>query len=225
MFKYEMHCHTSQASRCGRASGAEMADFYKSMGYSGLVISDHFFNGNTAVPGNLPWEERVNLFCEGYESAKRRGDEIGLSVFFAWENSYGGTDFLTYGLGREWLLAHKYCHLLPAKEYLELARSSGGYVVQAHPYREGDYIDMIRLMPRDVDAVETVNACRTDFENEMADYYADKYGLTKICGSDNHVGRLKRIAALELDFEAKSLEDIISAIKENKHKIEMYNLE
>ena len=46
MYKYEMHCHTAEGSKCGRATGAEMADFYKSMGYSGLVISDHFFNGN-----------------------------------------------------------------------------------------------------------------------------------------------------------------------------------
>lgn len=225
MYKYEMHCHTSETSRCGKLDGAKMADFYKSMGYSGLVISDHFLNGNTIVPKSLPWEERINLFCAGYDAAKKRGDKIGLSVFFAWENSYGGTDFLTYGLSKEWLLEHKYCDLLPAKQYLELARSSGGYLVQAHPYREAGYIDMIRLMPRDVDAVETINACRTDFENHMADFYADSYGLTKTCGTDNHVGKRERIAALELDFEAKSLDEIISAIKDNKHKISMYNLE
>lgn len=225
MYKYEMHCHTSETSRCGKVSAAEMVDFYKSMGYSGLVISDHFLNGNTVVPKELPWEKRINQFCAGYEAAKKRGDEIGLPVFLAWENSYGGTDFLTYGLGKEWLLEHEDCNLLSAKQYLALAKESGGYVVQAHPFREAGYIEMIRLMPRDVDAVETVNACRTDFENSMADYYADRYGLTKICGTDNHVGKRERIASLELDFEARSVAEIVEAIKAGKHKIKMCNLE
>ena len=80
MYKYEMHCHTSETSRCGKVSAAEMVDFYKSMGYSGLVISDHFLNGNTVVPKELPWEKRINQFCAGYEAAKKRGDEIGLPV-------------------------------------------------------------------------------------------------------------------------------------------------
>ena len=225
MYKYEMHCHTQEGSRCGHLGGAEMVDFYKSMGYTGLVISDHFFNGNTTVPKDLPWEERVNLFFNGYETAKARGDEVGLDVFFAWENSYAGNDFLTYGLGREWLLKHPYCDALPVKQFLRLVRESGGYSVHAHPYRESGYIEMIRLLPREVDAVETINACRTDFENEMADIYATKYNLAKICGTDNHVGKRERLAALELEFRAKSLDDIILAIKEGKHKISLYNLD
>lgn len=199
-----------------------MADFYKNMGYSGLVISDHFFNGNSAVPDGIPWEERINLFCAGYDAAKKRGDEIGLSVFFAWECSYRGTDFLTYGLEKQWLLKHEDCHLLGAKEYIELAHGDGGYVVQAHPFREAGYIDMIRLLPRDVDAVETVNACCKDFENETADLYAERYKLIKTCGSDNHVGKRERITALELDFEAKDLREIINAIKAGKHNMAVY---
>ena len=224
MYKYEMHCHTSESSGCGKVSGAEMAEIYKDIGYSGLIITDHFFNGNTAVPKKLPWEERINLFCRGFEEAKKRGEEIGLSVFFAWENSYRGTDFVTYGLNKEWLLRNKYCDLLPAKQYIELARSDGGYVVQAHPYREAGYIDMIRLLPRDVDAVETINACCNDFENAMADFYAENYQITKICGTDNHTGRRERMTALEFDFEAKSVKEIISAIKAGKHTISLYDL-
>ncbi|MBR4723536.1 MAG: histidinol phosphatase [Clostridia bacterium] len=222
MYKYEMHCHTKESSKCGKISGAEMADFYKDMGYTGLIISDHFFNGNTAVPKDLPWEERIEQFCKGYEVAKARGDKIGIDVFLAWENSYRGNDFLTYGLDKKWLLEHPYCDTLPVKEYLCLVKKSGGYSVQAHPYREADYVDMIRLLPRNVDAVETVNACNTDFENKMADIYATEYGLTKVCGTDNHVGKRDRLSALELEFRANSILDIISAIKDGNYKISLY---
>ena len=57
MYKYELHCHTSESSRCGQTSASDMADFYKKAGYTGLVITDHFLNGNTTVPKDLPWEE------------------------------------------------------------------------------------------------------------------------------------------------------------------------
>ena len=83
---------------------------------------------------------------------------------------------------------------------------------------------MIRLLPRKVDAVETINACRTDFENSMADQYADNYSLLKFCGTDNHVGMRERLASLELDFRAESINDIMKAVMENRHKIKLYSL-
>ena len=58
-----------------------MAVKYKEEGYTGIIVTDHFFNGNTTVPRDLPWEERVELFCKGYENAKAKGDEIGLDVY------------------------------------------------------------------------------------------------------------------------------------------------
>ena len=31
-------------------------------GYNGIIVTDHFFNGNTCVPEYLPWKERVDMF-------------------------------------------------------------------------------------------------------------------------------------------------------------------
>lgn len=224
MYKYEMHCHTSEGSRCAHISAAEMADFYKKSGYTGLTITDHFFNGNTTVPKELPWKERVELFEKGYINAFKRGKEIGLDVFFGWEVSAQGTDFLTYGLDAEWLYKHEDCDKMRISDYCDLVRADGGYIVQAHPFREAGYIEMIRLLPRKVDAVETINACRTDFENRMADQYADNYSLLKFCGTDNHVGARERLASLELDFRAENINDIMKAVMENRHRIKLYNM-
>ena len=85
MYKYETHLHTKEGSACAGSTGAQMALEHKRQGYDGIFITDHFFNGNTAVPKNLPWKERVNLFVAGYESAKQQGDQIGLDVFFGFE--------------------------------------------------------------------------------------------------------------------------------------------
>ena len=155
-------------------------------GYTCLCITDHFLNGNTTVPSCGSWESRIDQFCAGYERAAEAGAKLGLSVFFGWEFSHAGTDFLTYGLDKAWLLRHPDCHTLRVPEYSALVHESGGFLVQAHPFREDWYIETIRLSPRDVDAVEVVNACRTAFENENADWYASRYALLKTAGSDIH---------------------------------------
>jgi hypothetical protein len=73
-------------------------------------------------------------------------------------------------------------------------------VVHAHPFREDFYIPRIQLMPRQVDAVETVNANRKDFENERAAEYARNYGLPAIHGSDNHhASKQKRLCGIETE--------------------------
>ena len=43
-YKYETHLHTCQGSACGRLTGEEQADLYKGFGYTGIVVTDHFFN-------------------------------------------------------------------------------------------------------------------------------------------------------------------------------------
>lgn len=85
MYRYETHLHTCQSSACGRSTGAEHARYYKSIGYTGIIVTDHFFGGNTAASRSGDWEKRVNEFCAGYEDAKAEGDRIGLDVFFGWE--------------------------------------------------------------------------------------------------------------------------------------------
>lgn len=218
MYLYEMHCHTSESSKCGRGLGSEMADFFKRLGFSGICITDHFFNGNCAVPKELEWKERVELFCKGYENAKKRGDEIGLSVFFGWECSYQGTDILTYNLTKEWLLENENCDLLDPNAYCDLVHNSGGVVIQAHPFRERGYIPIIKLLPRKVDGVEIFNAGNEDFENVMAEVYAKMYELPVSSGSDIHSPNAKRVGKVELDFEAKSLKEITDAIINRKAK-------
>lgn len=213
MYRYETHAHTAEVSKCANIPAVELVRFYKSLGYSGICITDHFLNGNTTVPRELPWKERVELYCIGYEKAYAEGVRIGLNVFFGWEYSYLGSDFLTYGLDREWLLKHPDLLDLSVNEYCDLARREGGFIVHAHPFREDYYIDMIRLLPRHVDAVEVNNACRKDFENRLADEYADNYQLLKTAGSDNHRGKIPRYSGIQLGRRLQDVEDMIKAVK------------
>ncbi len=220
-YKIETHLHTSQASACAVSTGAEMAVAHKQKGYDGIIITDHFFNGNTAIDRKLPWEERVELFCKGYEDAKAEGDKIGLDVYFGWE--YGGDEgmeFLTYGLDKEWLLAHPTLMLMPIEEYLKLVRNEGAFVSQAHPFREAPYIPRTKLYPNLTEAVEVFNAgnARNEF-NEKALKYAEEYGLLQTCGSDGHIASQLRGYGMLIDHKINSIQEFISAIREGRTKL------
>ena len=125
-YRYDLHVHTYEGSACAKSPAAELADFYKEKGYAGLVVTDHFYAGNTRVDRSLPWPEWLKGFKEGYEHMKARGDEIGLSVFYGWEYSFHGIDFLTFGLDNDWLLEHPEVKDMDIVDY-ELYRS-GNYL-------------------------------------------------------------------------------------------------
>lgn len=190
-YLYETHMHTSQGSACAHVPGAEMARLYKEAGYTGIVITDHFWGGNTAIDRSLEWADWVNGFCEGYEDAKREGDRIGLQVFFGWESGYNATEFLIYGLDKQWLLDHPEIRDCTVEQQRELVRRSGGIVVHAHPFREAPYILEIRLFPAFVDGVEGINVGNRDPQwNEKAIAYAAEHGLPITAGSDQHNGHI-----------------------------------
>lgn len=42
-YLYETHMHTSEASACAGSTGAQMARAYKEAGYTGIIVTDHFF--------------------------------------------------------------------------------------------------------------------------------------------------------------------------------------
>lgn len=193
-YLYETHMHTSEGSACAGSSGAQMAEAYAAAGYTGIIITDHFFYGNTAVDRSLPWNEWVERFCLGYEHAKATGEKLGLQVFFGWEAGYGGPEFLVYGLDKNWLLAHPQIRDATVEQQLALVHGDGGIVIQAHPYREASYIREICLYPDTVDGVEAINASHSspvrknphpEF-NERALSYGEEHDLPFTAGSDQH---------------------------------------
>lgn len=189
-YRYETHLHTCQGSACASATGAEMARAHLEAGYTGVFITDHFFNGNTAVPRELAWSERVHRFCRGYEEAWEEGQRIGLQVFFGFEYNYHGAEFLIYNLDKQWLLEHEGIDCISPRKALAVMRADGGFAVQAHPFRERDYIDHFQLFPRDIDAVEAINAANIGPEgrkmNQRAFEYARMFQLPVTSGSDSH---------------------------------------
>ncbi|MGN0401622.1 MAG: PHP domain-containing protein [Acetatifactor sp.] len=218
-YLYETHLHTSEGSACARSTGAEIAKAYSKAGYAGIIVTNHFFYGNTAVDRSLPWEQWVEGYCLGYEEAKKEGDKLGLQVFFGWESGYGGPEFLVYGLDKAWLLCHQEIKDATVEEQYELVHEGGGIVIQAHPYREAPYIHKIALFPDYVDGVEGYNASHSSLAlskrhpeyNDRAVAYAGEHRFPMTAGSDQHsTGMLW--GGMEFSRRLKDIQDFNHAV-------------
>jgi len=219
-FSYETHMHTSEGSGCGRNTGAEQVRAYKKRGYAGIIITDHFINGYSSCPRGvkMPWEKKMDYVMAGYNAAKAEGDRVELDVFFGWEYTIRGSDFLTYGLDHDFLLAHPDLDKLEIEEYSKIVRENGGFLAQAHPYRDRPYIqNKLPVEPQYMDAVEVYNASDNDdaISNGQSLAFAKKNNLPQIAGGDSH-GISFTASGIVLENRAESIFDIIDAIKAKK---------
>lgn len=213
LYKYETHMHTSQGSACSSTDGAVMVERLKELGYTGCFVTDHFFGGNTAVPRDFPWDVKVHLFCRGYEAAKKRGDEIGFDVFFGLEFGWFSTEFLTYGIDKQFLLDHPEVEHMDLERFTQLVHDNGGFVVHAHPFRQAGYIRTIRLYPDIVDGVEIENCGNVPEYNARAKWYAESYGLPATGGSDAHHWFNHPGGGIALDEKLKEPLDYLNRLK------------
>jgi len=213
-YLYETHMHTSESSGCGASSAAQQVMAYKNRGYTGIIITDHFVNGNSTCPKKLPWEIKMKYVLNGYEKAKEAGDKFGLDVFLGWEFTVRGADFLTYGLDLDFLLANPDVDKLGIKDYSDLVRKSGGFLAQAHPYRDEYYIEHnYPTKPHLIDAVEVFNSMDRNSANSKARAFAEKHDLPMQAGTDSHSTRERYYSGVALNKKAESIHDIIEAIK------------
>ena len=203
-YLYETHLHTNMVSACAWNTPEERVRAAKQRGYAGIFVTEHNWRGNSCVDRALPWDEWIDGLAASYYAAKAEGDKIGLPVFFAYEAGFfgkphHGAEFLIYGLDADWLKAHPELRDMDAPEHLALARSAGGMIVHAHPFREASYIEQVFLLPQAVDAVEAVNAAHSNSHSgghnravydERAIAYAKEHGLPMTAGSDIHCADL-----------------------------------
>lgn len=220
MYRYETHLHSYPVSICAKTGVEAHIKRYKDLGYDGIFLTNHFLDGNINIDQDLSYRDKLDFYFSDFDKAVALGKEAGLKVFLGVELSYGGTDFLIYGLSRDWYYRNPQIMDMKKSEELPFLIESGALVVQAHPFREANYIDHIRLYPRCVHGVEVINSCRREEENKMAELYAEHYGLLKFAGADNHwADRLTTLSGMEFDTPIDSEEQFAQMIKSGKGRI------
>ena len=216
-FLYETHLHTCQASACGKVNGEDYIRYMIDKGFSGIVVTDHFFNGNTCVPSDLPWNEKVEMYCSGYERALKAAKGLDFTVMFGVEVNFFKDEYLLYGIDKKWILEHESMMDMTRHELHEAVNKAGGIMIQAHPYRERDYLTDIKLVGAScIDGVEVYNAANKPNMNALAYEYALPYNLPLTAGSDIHYFYDGDMGGMLFDEKINSIAEFVSAVRANK---------
>lgn len=218
LYRYETHCHASTCSACAHSTPQELVRSYKSAGYAGLVLTDHFIHGNTSVDPALPWKERMKCYYQAYLDAKTEGDLLDFDVIFGLEHAYGGgQEMLIYGIDLEFLLSNPQLQNAALEEWATLVHDYGGILVQAHPYRYGGWEAPLR--PELIDGIEIFNAGNDPLKNRMALQKAREIGCIMTSGADTHAAAEHRVgrAGIALPHRVRDGQGLVSALKSKAH--------
>lgn len=214
-YLYETHCHCSQCSRCAHSTSEELVRAYHAAGYAGLVLTDHFVLGNTAVDPNLPWAEQVRCYYDAYLKAKSVGDALDFDVIFGIEHACPGGEFLCFGLDLEFLLNHPEIPTLDLDRFVTLAHQHNILVIQAHPYRWAPAGTPLRL---DIlDGIEAYNAGNAPEANRIATAVPGDFIRT--AGGDIHRADDSRIGTvgIQLPYRVRNSRELAQALRHHNH--------
>ena len=216
-FLYETHLHTCEASACGRVHGEDYISYMMNKGYSGMVVTDHFFNGNTCVPESLPWKERVDIYASGYERALKAAEGKDFTVMFGVEVNFLKDEYLVYGIDKQWIKDHEEMMGMTRLELHDAVNKAGGIMIQAHPYRERDYLSDIKLAPAAaIDGVEIYNAANKPNMNALGYEFSLPLNLPMTAGSDIHFFYEGDMGGMLFENKIESITDFVRAVRGNK---------
>lgn len=222
-YLWETHMHTAETSRCAQVGAAEMVAAYKKAGYHGVVITDHFLNGNNVARHNAPWQRRVDVMMRGYNAARITGEWLGIHVLFGYEFTYHGADYLTYGIEEAFLRDQPDLADLPIDDYVQRVHAAGGFISQAHPFRAAWYMpNNVEKRWDIIDAVEVFNGSHLASErqwDEDALAMALAHDLIQTAGSDAHT--LMDVGTAGVSFEESfcTSDALLAAFRARKGKI------
>lgn len=222
MFLYELHQHTAACSKCASITPEEVVISVKQRGFSGVVVTNHFYHGNTAVDRNLSWADFCKAYEDDYYAIKTEGEKIGIDVLYGIEEAVDpGKEVLLYGLEPDYIGKFSELKQLDFSHLSEVVRSGGGLVIQAHPFRVRDYIpDPDALLDMTcLDGYEVYNKHNPPEENEKALRLAERTGLIMTAGTDNHSFNGEERFGIAVENRIKTEKDLAKVLVSREYDL------
>ena len=79
-YKFDTHVHTAETSICGKLKAAEIVRLYRDAGYSGICITDHYYENYFSDYQYNSWEQAMDRYLEGYHKALECGKKLDITV-------------------------------------------------------------------------------------------------------------------------------------------------
>ncbi len=184
MFKTELHCHSNDVSQCARVDSCQIVQKFTEAGYNTVVLANHFNSDTMRALGAADWNDWIDKYLDGYYNLKKEA-QVKLNILLGMELRFDENinDYLVFGITEEFLRNNQDILTMNPERVHKLAKENGCLFIQAHPFRNG----MTVIYPHHLDGVEVFNGhSGHDSRNEIANMWADKYGLIKTSGTDFH---------------------------------------
>ena len=227
MYRYELHAHTSECDLAASAGGAELVRRYHAEGYSGMVITDHYFSlfydwfadELRGADHRAVMERRLR----GYYAARNEGEKLGFTVLPGAEvrfdtSPYGINDFLLYGCDEEFFLTAPRLNELTSLEALHSLLPDGACIVLAHPFRVG----MTVMDPSLLFGIEAHNGGTDPLRNAMAARFAADFGKPVTSGSDCHHLEHTCLGGIQTERKIGTPEDLSEVLRSGAYTILPY---
>ena len=171
---------------CSEMMPRLMVDAYKSAGYDGIVITNHYFGMLYEWYPELAGASKdvfLDKYLFGFREAREQGRKVGLEVLPGAEVRFDGhaSDYLLYGIDESFFYNAPLLNTLSLEE-LEKILPKGAIIIQAHPFRDG----MEVTPPQKLFGVEVYNGRTPQDRNVMAEFWAKNENLKMTSGSDCH---------------------------------------
>ncbi len=191
-------------------------------GYSGCVITNHFIHGNSGISRSLPWNEYVKQYKNDYLECRKYAEKYGIDVIFGIEEGVGeGLEILCYGVTPEMLYAHPELRQGDARLWHDVLNSHGALCIQAHPFRERDYIPVPKLLPLEyIDGIEVYNYFNSE-ENDARAYevYKNHPGLIAVSGADTHSPESVCFGGIETSERITNGKELVEILKSGNYTL------
>lgn len=217
-YKYELHCHTGCVSRCGRVEPEEIVKLYKSKGYNGIVVTDHY-SPMTFTPNWCP-QKQIDFYLSGYRRMKAAaGNDFTVLLGIELRHYFTANDYLIYGIDEDFLYSSGNLMKPWEKEVFRLVKEKGYLIYQAHPFRVG----IRSCNPNYIDGVEIYNGKTGKAENQKAFEWAKENNKLMVSGSDFHTVKNLARGGIITDKPVKNNSDLLEILRsQNFEMIEEY---
>lgn len=216
-FKTEFHAHTNPASACGDFPPEEVVKKYADIGYSSIIISNHFYPGMRYFGEK---EKCLKAYFEDYYEAATAGEKYNINVILGCEIRFSENfnDYLLFGIDRQ-LLFEAYEYIDKGLEaFSKWFRNDSRVIVQAHPFRSS----CTPVNPSYLDGVESFNMHPGHNSRvALAAKYAKEHDFIVTAGTDFHHEGHEGMAAVLTKTEIKNSYDVAKVLKERDYIFEI----
>jgi histidinol phosphatase-like PHP family hydrolase len=217
MFKFDTHVHTKEVSKCGKVPASELAAMYREKGYSGLVITDHYYRRYFDNLGDMSWDSKIDAYLAGYKKASYYGKNIDFNVLLGLELQFTEekNEYLIYGIDEDFLRSNKELYNMDIESFHTLVKDKDILIYHAHPYRSV----LNRISSSFIDGVEVYNGnIKHNSHNDKAFRFAKEHNLKMISGSDFHRTEDLGRGGIIISENVSTVKDFINILKTDKIK-------